>query len=142
MTTLVIDASVVIKWIFDDPEREDDVRAALALLDGVVDRRIAVRQPAHWLTEVAAVAARLDAGLAPHAIRLLHAMDLPVVDDIAVYERAIDLSSTLRHHLFDTLYHAVALVSPETTFVTADVAYYRRAAPLGSIRLLKDMALS
>jgi len=142
MTTLVIDASVVIKWLFDDPEREDDVRAALALLDGVVDRRIAVRQPPHWLAEVAAVATRLDADTAPHAVRLLHAMELPVLDGVEVYERAIDLASTLRHHLFDTLYHAVALVSPDTTFVTAEVAYYRRAAPLGSIRLLKDMALT
>lgn len=142
MTRLVIDASVAIKWVFDDPDREADVDAALAILDRIADGRIAVVQPPHWLGEVAAVAARLDAETASHAIRLLHAMDMPVLDDVEVYEQAIELASGLRHHLFDTLYHAVALIAPDTTLITADGAYYRRARHLGGIRLLKDVGLS
>jgi len=139
---MAIDASVAIKWLFDDPGRESHVDTALALLERVSDGRIAVRQPALWLGEVAAVAARVDAHMAPHAIRLLHAMELPVLDDVEVYERAVGLAASLGHHLFDTLYHAVALVSPEATFITADSAYYRRAARLGSIQLLKDVRFS
>jgi predicted nucleic acid-binding protein len=140
MTRVVVDASVAVKWIFDDPGREAHVETALALLDRIADGRIAVLQPVHWLGEVAAVAVRLDATLAPHAIRLLHAMELPVIDGVEVYDQAISLASRLGHHLFDTLYHAVALVSGETTLVTDDAAYHRRAHHLGSIVLLEDVA--
>jgi hypothetical protein len=44
----------------------------------------------------------------------------------------------LKHHLFDTLYHAVALQTSGATFITADAAYYRKAQGLGRVLLLKD----
>ncbi len=39
----------------------------------------------------------------------------------------------LNHHLFDTLYHAVALGTPATTLVTADLRYFRKARRFGAI---------
>jgi hypothetical protein len=46
----------------------------------------------------------------------------------------------LNHHLFDTLYHAVALKVPDTLFITADTQYFRKAAKLGHIIELKDFS--
>jgi predicted nucleic acid-binding protein len=45
--TLVIDASVVLKWLFADPEQEDQTRQATQLMAAVVNDRIKVTQPTH-----------------------------------------------------------------------------------------------
>jgi len=66
------------------------------------------------------------------------AMELPVTTEWNVYEQAGRLAVELNHHLFDTLYHAVALQFPDTLFVTADTQYFRKAAKLGHIIELKD----
>jgi predicted nucleic acid-binding protein len=47
------------------------------------------------------------------------------------------LAIDLGHHLFDTLYHAVALES-EACLVTADDRYHRKAEALPGIRHLRD----
>jgi predicted nucleic acid-binding protein len=46
----------------------------------------------------------------------------------------------LDHHLFDTLYHAVAL-EQGATLITADEAYFAKAKDLGSITRLADFAV-
>lgn len=51
---LVIDASVIIKWLFQDPEREADTEQATALMAAVARGDLSVVQPPHWLIEVAA----------------------------------------------------------------------------------------
>ena len=56
----------------------------------------------------------------------------------AVYEEACRLAVDLQHHFFDTLYHAVALYSSDTIFITTDTQYYRKAARIGHIIELKD----
>ena len=55
-------------------------------------------------------------------------------------KRAADLSIALNHHLFDTLYHAVAL-EEGATLVTADETYYGKAKDLGSVELLAGFAI-
>lgn len=45
---LVIDASVVVKWLFNDPEHEDWTARATALMEAVVRGDVAVLQPPHW----------------------------------------------------------------------------------------------
>ena len=56
--TWVIDASVVIKWLFDDPENERYTALATALMAAVVAGDVEAVQPQHWLIEVGAVLAR------------------------------------------------------------------------------------
>jgi predicted nucleic acid-binding protein len=41
------------------------------------------------------------------------------------FQIACQLSERFKHHLFDTLYHAVAIYSGNTQFITADDQYYR-----------------
>ena len=52
---------------------------------------------------------------------------------------AVDLSVALRSRLFDTLYHATALHTEGTTFITADNAYYGKAHGRRRITRLQDL---
>jgi predicted nucleic acid-binding protein len=50
----------------------------------------------------------------------------------------LDLALRYRHHLFDTLYHAVALHTPGAVLVTADERYYNKTRLEGQISVLAD----
>ena len=134
----VVDASVAVKWIFPDNASEADIEPAMALLESVQAGKTKMLQPPHWLAEVAAVSVRFDSRIAQEAVGLLHAMEFPVADSPEVYSRACDLAAQLDHHLFDTLYHAVALCNPRTLLITADLRYFRKAEKYGSIMVLAE----
>lgn len=142
MTTVVLDASVIVKWIFADRAEEAHSLQALQILQFVKESRVAVVQPPHWLAEAAAVIVRMDPGRARQAVSLLHALEFPVVTGVEVYHKACDLSASLKQYLFDTLYHAVALTESSATLVTADEQYYRKAYRAGRIVRLKEFSLS
>jgi len=135
---LVAHASVAVKWVLPE-RRETDAGAALDLLAGIRDGDLELVEPVHWLAEVAAVVVRLRPAAAKPALALLEALDFDVDGDRETYELACDLSCRLRHHLFDTLYHAVA-IRLGAELVTADLAYHRKAMRLGSIHQLTDIA--
>jgi predicted nucleic acid-binding protein len=139
VTRVVVDASVAVKWVLAESGREPLADEALGLLDAIASGRLSAHQPPHWLAEVAAVLARLAPEVAARSVAILHSMEIPVVDAVEVYERACALSVRLRHHLFDTLYHAVAQTLPDTVLVTADDHYHRKAKALGAIRHLRQM---
>ena len=134
---VVLDASVIIKWLFFDPDREEHTLRATDLMADVTGGRVPVVQPVLWLTEVAAVLARVTPGQAEEDIGLLSALSLPVSDGPEILQRACRLSIELNHHLFDTLYHAVAL-DTDSVLVTADAQYLNKAAKLGNIVSLAD----
>jgi predicted nucleic acid-binding protein len=135
---VVIDASVTIKWVLSDKPDEQDVHLALQLLASVDDGVVEALQPAHWIAEVLAVVARFDRTRLRSTVQLLSAMPKHLVASDSIYERAGEMAADLDHHLFDTLYHAVALGS-DATFVTADEKYYARARHLGGIQRLADL---
>jgi predicted nucleic acid-binding protein len=136
---LVVDASVAVKWVLRDQPGEPDVDRASALL-GLIARRAAIAvEPVHWVSEVVGVVTRLKADRAAATIALLTHARFRIVSSRGVYRRAADLSIALKHHLFDTLYHAVAL-EEGATLVTADEAYFNKAKNLGAIQLLRDFA--
>ncbi len=129
---VVVDASIVVKWILPDSEREAPTAKALALLRAIRAGDVEPLQPPHWLAEVAAVLARLRPEIAESTLDLLDALELPVAADLAIHRRAARLAAELGHHLFDTLYHAVAL-ERDALLITADSRYHRKALRLGSI---------
>lgn len=134
---LVVDASVVIKWVFPEAESEENVEEALAILRAIRRGEVSLLQPPHWLAEAAAVITRLKPDRAEQAIGLLDAMELPMTHDLDVFRRASRIAQALGHHLFDTLYHAVAL-ERDCTLVTADGTYARKARRLGRLLRLRD----
>lgn len=134
---LVIDASVLVKWIFPESPEEPDIDIALSLLEDVRQGRIEVVQPPHWLLEVAAVVFRSRPEIAETVIDLFEAMEFPVAAEPAVLKRASRMAAQLNHHLFDTLYHSVAL-ERGAILITADHRYVVKARSLGGIVVLQD----
>jgi predicted nucleic acid-binding protein len=124
---VVVDASVILKWLLEDPAAERDTERATELMRRVMDGDVNILQPVHWLAEVGAVLARLSPETAVDDVEMLHALEIPVRDDTAVSRRACQLAIDLDQHLFDTLYHAVALECDGARLITADGRYLRAA---------------
>ena len=136
----VIDASVAVKWFAegDWALREDDVEPALKILKASTSGTLDFYQPPHFLAEVAAVLSRLQPNQAQQSIDNLAQLNITWAAPTVAYAKAIDLACQLDHHLFDTLYHAVALSVPGAILVTADKRYFDKARHLGQIALLAD----
>jgi len=141
MTSLVIDASVIIKWIIPNPKTEPFTPQALAILENIQEGQTTVLQPPHWLSEVAAVLARIAPNISEQAVELLYAMEFPILEGLETYSLACQMAIQSQQHVFDTLYHATALCQPNTTLVTADERYYRQASTFGGIVRLKDFSM-
>ena len=130
---LVVDASVALKWFFGERTDEDQIENAVSILRAVGDGRVQMVQPPHFLAEVAAVLAREQPATAREDLLLLQSVDWEVAEWPWVYDTAMDLSTRLRHHVFDTLYHATALHHEDAKLVTADEAYFEKAKAEGGI---------
>jgi predicted nucleic acid-binding protein len=141
VTEVVLDASVIVKWALPDRAREAHAERAVNLLHAVHAGRLSVVEPPHWLAEVAAVVTRLAPDRAPDVVALMHAMEFPVLDELEVYLEAARLSVQSGQHVFDTLYHAVALRRRGASLVTADEGYYRNARHAGGVMLLRDFVV-
>ncbi len=142
MIRVVADASVAVKWVFPFRDNEKDGATAVALLDGFRRGVCRLVEPPHWLAEVAAVVSRQSPLTVCLDVDVLYALRVPVIDTPELYAIACELAVATGQHVFDTLYHAVALITPECTLVTADERYYRKARPAGSIALLHDFQLA
>jgi len=139
---VVADASVALKWFLTDSLAEDHTDIALVIFEAAVLGRIQLLQPVHFIAEVAAVLARVKPDEAKSDLLDLIAIERLTVDGPEVYARAVSLATQLRHHLFDTLYHALALETPSAIFVTADRRYFDKAQHLGQIAWLADFVVA
>ncbi len=138
----VVDASVAVKWFAegDWALREDDIDPALEILKASTRGTLDFYQPPHFLAEVAAVVSRLKPDRAQQYIDDLAQLNITWASPKVAYGRAIELARQLDHHLFDTLYHAVALSIPGAVLVTADRRYFAKAQHLGQIAWLADFS--
>ncbi len=136
--TLVLDASVILKWLLEAPEREPHTDKAMTLIGEVIQGRYAILQPVHWLAEVAAVLSRLTPETASEDVELLGALQWPAIDDSGVMRRATQLAIKTGAHVFNTLYHAVALELPDAILITADARYLEKSKLAGRIQALAD----
>lgn len=127
MILVEVDASIALKWFLRLSDDELDVDYALALLTGIDDTRIQMVQPAYFIAEVAAVLAREKPREVHDDLLDLIKIECRPLDTPDIHASALDLAIRYQHHLFDTLYHAVALHIPGTTLVTADWRYYEKA---------------
>ena len=134
----VIDASVVIKWLLQNPEREAETDKATQLMERVTNGEQPVLQPTHWIVEVGAVLARESPGTAVDDVGMLAGLELSMTDDPHLLQRGVELATELKQHLFDTYYHAVALETPDCVLVTADERYLRVARAEGRIVSLTE----
>jgi predicted nucleic acid-binding protein len=136
---LVVDASVAIKWFVGSAEEEHTAQAD-AVVEMIEKSDTELLAPAHWTAEIIAVLARRDPTLVDDALVALDDMSPSLVHGVVVLRRAAGMAIALNHHLFDTLYHAVAL-EEGATLVTADATYFAKAKDLGGIELLADFVV-
>jgi predicted nucleic acid-binding protein len=131
-----VDASVAIKWFLKDRPDEQHADLALQILERSVFGHLTLVQPTHFAAEVAAVLARLKPTEAQDDLLDLLEISYRTVASPETYLTALDLAMRYQHHLFDTLYHAVALHTPGAVLITADKRYYDKARLEGQIILL------
>ena len=141
MTRYVLDASVVIKWLQPERESEPNVDQALDLLLAYRRGEVDLLQPVHWIAEAAAVLARISPAVAQQDLMDLVNFEVPVADSPEIYRTALDLAIQLDHHLFDTLYHAVAFHAEDRQLITSDTRYFKKARSRGRILWLGDLKL-
>jgi len=128
--SLVIDASVAVKWVLSEPESE----LAEALFDE--GKLIA---PGLWLTESANVLwkyyrrGRLSADEVFERVRALRVLPVETVDDHFLLEIAAGLAVSLDHSIYDCLYLAAA-TTQNAILVSADLAFVAivRKSPFAS----------
>ena len=137
----VLDASVVVKWFVGDARDEPHTANAIAVLRGVDSGVVRMVQPPHFLAETAAVLARVQPTTAEEDLLLLQSIAWDVAEGPWIYSTAMELSIRLRHHLFDTLYHATAMHHDDAMLITSDEAYYEKARAEGRIVRLRDFEL-
>ena len=135
---VVADASVAVAWFLPGEQSDGDGESAVELLTAVRNGDIGLLEPPHWLAEVAAVLSRLSPKTASDDVMLLIAMRIPVLSVPELYATACKLAIASEQHVFDTLYHAIALLTPDTLLVTADARYYKKTKAFGAIQLLRD----
>lgn len=137
MTTLVIDASVAIKWVVD----EDGTPDALALR-----RKARLVAPELLVAECANILwkkvqwAELSTEEALLAARLLQGADIELLPIRSLLAEATRLAIELGHAAYDCLYLALA-VANDCRFVTADERLLRKLDEARD-RSLRDRAIS
>ena len=135
---VVVDASVAVKWFVSMKPDEQHADRALTILEQTVVGAARMVQPPHFIAEVAAVLARLKPdGVQDDLFDLLH-LEHDTLATPETYATAVALAIRHQHHLFDTLYHAVALQTPGAMLVTSDHRYFDKARTEGSIALLSE----
>ncbi|QSA96796.1 type II toxin-antitoxin system VapC family toxin [Methylococcus sp. EFPC2] len=138
MRHLVIDASVILKWLLP-PESEPYQAQALAIAQALSQGRVEARLPALWYFEVGNILARkyrqdADRDLADLR-RQLAGCDEPVAPS---WQREIvRLTASYPVTFYDAAYHALAIVR-DGVFVTADEKYLQAVAGEPCIMHLKD----
>jgi predicted nucleic acid-binding protein len=134
----VVDASVAAKWFLSNRPDEEHADLALQILEHSVLGFLQFVQPPHFVAEVSAVLARLKSAAARDDLHDLLDIRYRTHASPEIYVTALDLAIRYQHHVFDTLYHAVALHTPDAVLITADERYYNKARAEGQITLLAD----
>lgn len=134
---MVIDASVSIKWFVPENEGEQDTDQAIRLFKDIQSAEVDPIQPVHWQAEVIAVLSRIKPEISQRSIQLLDLLEFSACNSLEIYLLASEMAIELNHHLFDTLYHAVAL-EKNIDLITSDEKYYKKAKGMGNIMLLVE----
>lgn len=85
---LTVDASVALKWFFQDRDEEADVDAALDILRATADGSVKLIQPPHFMAEMTAVLAREAPATASASIEDFCALGFAVCDADLLYRQA------------------------------------------------------
>ncbi len=128
MTAYVIDASVVIKWVVNEPGSENAVRLIGGPTLSAPDLLMSECANILWKKVRREELTRDEASL---AVELLVRADIELVPTRALTPAATQLSLDLDHPAYDCMYLALAL-DRDDAFVTADSRFVRIVAERGT----------
>ena len=122
MTTFVIDASVAMKWVVEEPGTPE----ALALREkaGLVAPDLLIAECANVLWKKT-VRGELSKDEALLAARLLQGADIELLPTRSLLEMAAKLAIELDHAAYDCVYLALA-IDRDCPFVTADTRFVKK----------------
>lgn len=134
---LVLDASVIIKWIL----KENDYVIARKIAARYINKEVNISIPSFSYAEISNVLGRKYDG---EALSFISHLKFGSIEEkimsLKVFSMTFDLMKKYpRVSFYDAAYHALAL-SENATFVTADADYYKIAKKEGQIIMLKDYA--
>lgn len=138
MSTVVVDASTLLKWVL--PARDEtDVPQANAIATAALAGRLTLRVPDLWYYEAGNILARQVPEQADALLRHLDDLLRPWTSRLTVAMQTLALDLARRHGVtfYDASYHALALAS-NGVLVTADARYLGKAGSSGGILLLAD----
>ncbi len=125
--TLVVDASVALKWVLDEPDSD----LASALTEGEEE----ILLPDFWLNEATNICwlqvrkRKWSADEAREGLALLRALVPPTpTADIGLHDVALDIGIAVSHSTYDTLYLAFAIAMGARGVVVADGPFVRAMA--------------
>lgn len=125
--TLVVDASVALKWVLDEP----DSHLAQALAEGEEELLV----PDFWLHEATNICwlqvrkGKWSADEAREGLALLRTLVPPTpTADLDLHEVALDIGIAVNHSTYDTLYLAFAIAMGARGVVVADGPFVRAMA--------------
>lgn len=136
--TLVIDASVALKWGF--PEDDSDVARSIAIgADELIAPDLIVTETANAIWKLQRMK-RVDEKNAKKIFNEIHGGRITVVATHTLVPYALDLGMELDHPIYDCLYLALAK-RESATLVTADERFFGRISKSkhkASIARLRD----
>lgn len=135
---IVPDVSVILKWVLEK-ESEPGHREASILQEAFLAEEIDVRVPTLWRYEVGNVIGLKKPSL---AIELMGALLAYEFDEVPLSnEYALDVLKHMNEvsgvTFYDAAYHVLALRT-KGVYLTADVAYVKRAKRKGHVSLLSE----
>jgi len=135
---LVPDASVLLKWVLEQ-EDEPDHRKALQLQQAVLDESVEIRLPTLWRYEVGNVLGLKKPAMAVELMSALLTYEFDEVPLQTEYGLAVlEHMREVKHvSFYDSAYHVLA-IRAKGLYLTADMAYVKRAKAKGYVALLSE----
>ncbi len=133
----IMDASVILKWVFNTSQEVDGDKA-LMLLHSWVNGQCEFVLPSLWIYEVGNIIGRNIPDKASEFMKMLieyRIEEAPLTVSLA--QRTLSIMADCAVTFYDAVYHAVAL-ERHGTLVTADAAYLKKAGKMGNAVLLAD----
>jgi predicted nucleic acid-binding protein len=139
MTTLIPDASIILKWSLER-EDEPDFQKALMILEDYLAEKVDIFLPALWRYEVGNILGRKKPEMASEIFRisLRYQFNEEPLDEAYSLQVLALMREVKGISFYDASYHILA-IRKHGFYVTADRDYYRRALQHGSIMLLSEI---
>lgn len=135
--TVVPDASVLLKWAFNDFD-EADREKAMDFLNVWLDGRVNITLPKLWSFEVGNVLMIKNPGFAVETMEIFLGYSFDEFD--MTFELCKEIFKLMKNYevtFYDAAYHAVAILNGGV-LLTADEAYCKKVGDTASVMRLKD----